>query len=134
MASTRQIEANRRNALLSCGPRTMKGIARSRANSHKHGLSTPVADTSEGWSKIVAVQQLLSLDGDPQLSPDILWAMAELHAALHRIRRAQCSILSQGFVSASDLQKGVVKAISLDRYAKAAFAKRASAIKADKLG
>jgi hypothetical protein len=38
MATVRQIEANRRNALKSTGPRTSEGKERSRWNSLKHGL------------------------------------------------------------------------------------------------
>lgn len=128
----RQVEANRRNALLSSGPRTIEGISRSRANSLKHGLSVPIAETDEGASKIDAIQKLLLLDS-AQLSLDLAWAMAEHHAELHRIRRARRSPQSQGVINDLDIQKNIQIALSLDRYAKAAFAKRSSAIKADKV-
>ncbi len=39
MATERQIESNRRNALRSTGPRTAEGKVRSRANALKHGLA-----------------------------------------------------------------------------------------------
>lgn len=39
MASVRQIEANRRNALQSTGPRSAEGKARVRSNALKHGLT-----------------------------------------------------------------------------------------------
>lgn len=42
MTSQRKIEANRRNAKRSTGPRTALGKARSRANALKHGLASAV--------------------------------------------------------------------------------------------
>jgi hypothetical protein len=40
MSSDKQIEANRRNAQKSTGPRTAAGKARARRNSRKHALCT----------------------------------------------------------------------------------------------
>jgi hypothetical protein len=42
MTWQRKIEANRRNALRSTGPRTDAGKARSRRNAFKHGLEIPL--------------------------------------------------------------------------------------------
>jgi hypothetical protein len=42
MTSPRKIEANRRNALRSTGPRTDAGKTRSRRNAFKHGLEIPI--------------------------------------------------------------------------------------------
>jgi hypothetical protein len=39
MASLRQVEANRRNALVSTGPQTEAGKKRSRGNAVRHGLT-----------------------------------------------------------------------------------------------
>ena len=44
MASERQIEANRKNAKRSCGPKTPSGKAKSRQNALFHGLSRSTAD------------------------------------------------------------------------------------------
>jgi len=43
MATKKQIEANRRNALMSPGPRTLAGKGRSRLNAVKHGLTAQQA-------------------------------------------------------------------------------------------
>lgn len=50
MASERQIEANRKNAKRSCGPKTPYGKAKSRRNALFHGLSrsTPDDDLAVG--------------------------------------------------------------------------------------
>jgi len=52
MASIRQIEANRRNALNSSGPRTQDGKMNSRQNAIRHGLTAetvvvPIEDAED---------------------------------------------------------------------------------------
>src|SRR4051812_10180556 len=44
MATEKQLEANRRNALKSCGPRTAEGKEQSRLNALKHGLTAEALD------------------------------------------------------------------------------------------
>jgi hypothetical protein len=48
LVSENRIQANRRNALLSTGPKTAEGKARSRANSLKHGLCASVVVEEDG--------------------------------------------------------------------------------------
>jgi hypothetical protein len=43
MASERQIEANRRNARNSTGPRSRSGKKRASANAFRHGLTKPIS-------------------------------------------------------------------------------------------
>jgi hypothetical protein len=50
MATERQIESNRRNAMRSTGPTSAEGKARSRANSTKHGLAAELPTLEAGHS------------------------------------------------------------------------------------
>ncbi len=50
MASERQIEANRRNAALSSGPKSELGKARSRVNATKHGMAGELPGVEAGFS------------------------------------------------------------------------------------
>src|SRR4051812_23786527 len=54
MTTLRQIEANRRNATLSSGPRTDAGKEAARTNAFKHGLSGAGAVRTEDEAALVA--------------------------------------------------------------------------------
>jgi hypothetical protein len=67
MASDRQIEANRRNAQLSTGPRTDEGKAKSSGNAMRHG---PTAQTAflpgEDEEEFASLRQKLIAALDPR--------------------------------------------------------------------
>src|SRR5690349_1817869 len=101
MASQRQIEANRRNALKSTGPRTSEGKTRSRLNALRHGLAV----SSEGGPK----------------------ACDALHARLHQIDVAHAKILAdcddalrQGDLEA--VHAALVRLSCLESYLRRAYA------------
>lgn len=60
--SEKKVEANRRNASMSTGPRTERGKSRSRLNALKHGIlaSQAVITTTEGLARRKAFEELVS--------------------------------------------------------------------------
>jgi hypothetical protein len=67
MTSSRQIEANRRNALRSTGPRTDKGKRQSRHNALRHGLTAEtVIDGLEDSEDYRAFEAAVIADYDAQ--------------------------------------------------------------------
>ena len=60
----RKLEANRRNASRSSGPRTPGSKLRSRQNARRHGLATPVENDSEVKASIECVVAILAEGGD----------------------------------------------------------------------
>jgi len=49
MTSFRQIEANRRNALKSTGPKTLNGKRSSRRNARRHGLTAETVSVARNF-------------------------------------------------------------------------------------
>ena len=91
MASEKQIEANRRNALKSTGPKTQAGRARSRMNALKHGLSRKVPPSSPPDPRVLPLARAIAGDGvtDPAaLAAAEEIAVESLTLASIRITRA----------------------------------------------
>ena len=88
MTSQKQIEANRRNAQKSTGPRTAEGKARSSRNTLKHGLtSTRVVMFDEDREEFESIRQQLVAELAPGGGfPAIL--AGRIAAASWRLRRA----------------------------------------------
>ena len=88
MASLKQIEANRRNALKSTGPRTAEGKMRSRRNAVRHGLTAETVvvglEDSEDYR---AFEASVTADYEPQtaVERELVLRLASL---LWRLRRA----------------------------------------------
>jgi hypothetical protein len=99
MATERQIEANRQNALKSCGPRTAEGKERSRQNALKHGLTAETldvlpgedanafADRIEGWAR--------TLEPRNKVEEFLVRRAAVLSWKLDRSERHEISALSR---------------------------------------
>ena len=63
MATQKQIEANRRNARKSSGPRSASGKKRASRNALKHGLTTPIAGAAV-TREIEALARQIACDPD----------------------------------------------------------------------
>jgi hypothetical protein len=91
MASERQIEANRRNAKKSKGPKSKAGKKRSSNNAYQHGLSVPMLGRSE-----VSLKSHSREFADGATDPEILRWASEAAAAqleLERIRSVQVAMI-----------------------------------------
>ncbi|MGE7415075.1 hypothetical protein [Methylobacterium tarhaniae] len=84
MTSDRAVEANRRNAKASTGPRTAAGKEQSRQNARKHGLSASGADL-EADGEIGRLTELIA--GDLPTGPGVREAAHAVAVAQHHLRR-----------------------------------------------
>lgn len=89
MTTQRQIEANRRNAQKSTGPRTRGGAMVSSRNAIRHGLTTPPDsnDVAKWLSVILGVAKLptpAEIEGDPRLQVALRLAISEARVAHRR--------------------------------------------------
>jgi hypothetical protein len=97
MTSQRKIEANRRNARLSTGPRSFSGKARSAHNARRHGLAIPIwldpllAEDAEALARVIA---------GPQASARLMAAarrVAEARTTVARVRRYVAEAVEPGY-------------------------------------
>src|SRR3984957_20317649 len=88
MASLRQVESNRRNALMSTGPKTEAGKCRSRSNAVRHGLTAEtVIDILEDPEDYKAFELSVTSDFDAQTAVERELVL-RLASVLWRLRRA----------------------------------------------
>src|SRR5215510_8116671 len=105
MTSTRQIEANRRNALKSTGPRTTQGKDRSRRNALRHGLtSETVIGLLEDAKDYRAFEAAVIADYDAQsaVERELVLRLASL---LWRLRRTTTMETALFEIQAMDLRE-----------------------------
>ena len=124
MASERQIEANRKNAKRSTGPKTRLGKAKSRRNAFCHGLSQPTsADDSTVEALTNAIMDSAKrCDGD---ATDLVRATLQLR----RIGIVRHGLLVELLESRE--AKWAKRLRGLERYERTAFAKQKRALRFD---
>jgi hypothetical protein len=88
MTTVHQIEANRRSALRSTGPRTEEGKRSSRANSYRHGLTAetvvPDVEDAEDYTAFEAAV-VADYDARTAVERELVLRLASL---MWRLRRA----------------------------------------------
>ena len=141
MTSERVVQANRRNAQGSTGPRTVEGRARSGQNARTHGLT---AKDSALYDK-AEVERLTALIADGfSADPLILGAaraVAETQIHLRRVQAFKNAVIQDG-VPAAESQTNensldgaaswadlLTRLVRLDRYERRAFTRRQTAIR-----
>ena len=123
MASEKQIQANRKNAKNSTGPKTAAGRARSRRNALRHGLSLPLTLDTEMAAKADLIRQsLVAEQAKPtQVVAAIEFAQAQLD--LLRIRAVRRQMMAVPDLVSGDLTH-LRRLVALDRYERRALARR----------
>ena len=108
MTSVRQIEANRRNALRSTGPRTEEGRRSSRANAFRHGLTaeTVVARVEdEGDYRAFEAAVIADYDAQTAVERELVLRLASLLWRLRRATAVETDLLSIQAENLADRRK-----------------------------
>ena len=138
MTSERKIDANRRNAESSTGPRTAEGKARASTNARHHGLAGAHAKI-EQWDRVEKLARAIA--GDSK-NPDVLMCgerIAESLVEIDRIKSARVMLLelyeNPGPAPSagpgddwSDLSEMLTKMEKLERYESRALSRRRRAL------
>jgi hypothetical protein len=94
MTSLRKIEANRRNARASTGPRTREGKIRSARNARRHGLAISILSEPQGDERTRALARELVGENPTQQELNAAIRVAEAQLEIVRIRQARGSLIS----------------------------------------
>jgi hypothetical protein len=109
MTSIRQIEANRRNASRSTGPRTEEGKRSSRANAYRHGLTAEtVVARVEDQEDYQAFEAAVIADYDVRtaLERELVLRLASLLWRLRRVTAVETDLLSIQAESLAERRQG----------------------------
>ena len=97
MTSDKQVQANRRNALRSTGPKTSEGKAAVRLNANKHGLrSQEILFPGEDGEDLKGLDESLRAELQPvgELENLLVDGIIAAHWRLRRLRRVEAGIFA----------------------------------------
>jgi hypothetical protein len=144
VTSTRKIDANRKNARASTGPKTAQGRARVARNALRRGLSVPLCSDPASSEQVQALaRQIVGPDATAELQ-ERARDFAETQIDLCRIRRARDCLLDDalnrlhcGSCAGGEpqelaliLSQEVKKLLAMDRYERRALFRRKLALRA----
>jgi hypothetical protein len=94
MASERQIEANRRNACNSTGPRSRSGKKRTSQNAFRHGLTTPLSGAEVARAVETLAGQIAG-DRADKIALALAHDAAAAELELARVRRVRTALIER---------------------------------------
>jgi hypothetical protein len=128
MTSTRKMEANKRNASRSTGPRSPGGKLRSANNARRHGLAIPVDHDADAATKIQELAAALAGGSQDLGRTEQARVIAECYFDLRRIREARNEIFSAAGefhdLTYEDIKTTICAIDKINRYERRAVSKR----------
>jgi len=113
MATAKQIEANRKNATRSTGPRTAVGKLNSSRNALRHGLSLPLIMNAATMADVEELARLLANEDTNSMAAALHAAAAHLDLQrVQKIRRDMLAKMDLAIATPEDLQR----LLAIDRY------------------
>src|SRR5262245_16938555 len=140
MTSAAKIEANRRNAQRSTGPRSKAGKARVARNAFKHGLSVAIGADNFHAEREELVQAFEG-EFDSAKNSEAFSRLVEGQVELLRVRRSKAELLNRAATRLKDSYLGIEECVTagfeqnakllqtFDRYEGRALSKRGRAMK-----
>jgi hypothetical protein len=134
LTSDRKLKANKRNASLSTGPRTLGGKLRSRNNALRHGLATRIDDDLIAAQNIERLARILAGFSNDFWRYEHARTMAECYFDMQRIHAARTAVLQRiGKLEVADSAEHAVAARAVEkinRYERRVLSKRRKALRA----
>jgi hypothetical protein len=139
MTSAAKVEANRRNARRSTGPRSKAGKARVARNAFKHGLSVPI-DADDFHAEREELVEAFESEFQSAKDSEAFLRVVEGQAELLRVRRYKTELVNRAAAhlktSYSDIEECVAVGFgqkakllqAFDRYERRALSKRRRAL------
>jgi hypothetical protein len=129
VTTTRQRDANRRNARSSTGPRTSAGKARAAQNARRHGLSLPARYDPSRFGEIEALARAIAGAGADAERLELARRIAEAQIDIIRARSARRDRFPTS-PAALLAPAAIARLAAIDRYEQRAWSRRKRAIRA----